>query len=261
MVELGEAAGGAFEVDLERGGAAALALDEHAKNDPSVGSAELASLHLARVVGRIPTDRVEQASARVGQRYRMAGITLFLLSSVGLLAAPAIVAEGLDVLVARRGVAPIDISWLESLQVVAQPPAYLRSMDRRIDPNAAYFEPQGSTIVVRGEPTRPGRKLVLTDGRKEIPFTEDATLGVVARYTLTTDAEVRIAARLEKSRAEGPDFAFVLGKEMGLHPLLLDLLAERARLGLAVAPAEVLTLPPCAERGAAWACWLDRRES
>jgi hypothetical protein len=173
----------------------ALALDEHAKNDPSIGSSELASLHLTRVVGRIPTEAVERASARTGQRYRMAGILLVFAGSVGLFAAPAFVAEGLDVLVARRGVAPIDMSWLESLQVVAQPPAYLRSMDRRIDPSAAYSEPQGSTIVVRGEPTRPGRKLVLTDGKQEIPFTEDALLGVVARYTLTADAEVRIAAR------------------------------------------------------------------
>ncbi len=173
----------------------ALALDEHAKNDPSVGSAELASLHLARVVGRIPTKTVEQASERTGQRYRMAGILLVFVGTAGLLAAPAVVAEGLDVLAARRGVAPIDMSWLESLQVVAQPPAYLRSVDMRIDPNAGFSQPQGSTIVVRGEPIRAGRNLVLTDGKNEIPFTEDATLGVVARYTLAADAEVRIAAR------------------------------------------------------------------
>jgi hypothetical protein len=173
----------------------ALALDEHAKVDPKIGSPELASLHLARVVGRIPTKAVERASERTGQRYRMAGFLLIFAGSVGFLASPAFVAEGLDVLVARRGVAPIDMSFVESLQVVSQPPPYLRSLDRRIDPSAAYFEPQGSTIVVRGEPTRPGRRLVLTDGKKEIPFTEDATLGVVARYTLIADAEIRIAAR------------------------------------------------------------------
>jgi hypothetical protein len=87
------------------------------------------------------------------------------------------------------------MSWLESLSVVSQPPAYLRVPDRRIDPAAGAFEPQGSTLVVRGEPIRPGRRLVLTDGKKEVPFTEDAALGVVARWTLTSDSELRVAAR------------------------------------------------------------------
>ncbi|HEX6767427.1 MAG TPA: hypothetical protein VF103_18140, partial [Polyangiaceae bacterium] len=173
----------------------ALALDEHARNDPSIGSAELASLHLARVVGRIPTKRVEERSERWAVRYRLAGILLISAATVGLGAAPERVAEGLDVLVAHRGVAPLDMGWLDSLSVVSQPPAYLRTPDRRIDPGAAYFEPQGATIVVRGEPTRPDRRLVLTDGKKEIPFTEDAALGVVARWTLTADADLRIAAR------------------------------------------------------------------
>jgi hypothetical protein len=173
----------------------ALALDDHAKNDPSVGSAELASLHLARVVGRIPHDLVDKRSRRTARRYRMAGIALVFSGTVALAAAPERVAEGLDVLVARRGVAPIDMPWLDSLSVVSQPPAYLRSFDRRLDPGAAYFEPQGSTIVVRGEPTRPDRRLVLTDGKKEIPFAEDAALGVVARWTLASDVEIRVAAR------------------------------------------------------------------
>jgi hypothetical protein len=173
----------------------ALALDDHARADPSVGSSELASLHLARVVGRIPTSLVEERSKRRAHTYRLAGIVLVFAGTVGLAAAPDRVAEGLDVLVARRGVAPIDMSWLESMSVVSQPPSYLRHLDRRLDPSAGTFEPQGSTIVVRGEPTRPGRRLVLTDGKKEVPFTEDVALGVVARWTLVNDAEVRVAAR------------------------------------------------------------------
>ena len=173
----------------------ALALEEHARTDPSVGSAELASLHLARVVGRIPQKLVEERSERTGRRYRVAGIGLFLATTVGFAAAPERALEGLDVLVARRGIAPFDMSWLASLAVVSQPPAYLRSADRRIDPSADYAEPQGSTLVVRGEPTRAGRRLVLTDGRTEVPFTEDAALGVVARWTLSSNVELRVAAR------------------------------------------------------------------
>jgi hypothetical protein len=173
----------------------ALALEDQARTDPSVGSAELASLHLARVVGRVPQQLVEERSARTGRRYRMAGIALISAGTVGFSASPERVAEGLDVLVARRGIAPFDMTWLEGLSVISQPPAYLRNLDRRVDPSAASFEPQGSTIVVRGEPVRAGRHLVLTDGKKEVPFMEDAALGVVARWTLTTDAELRVAAR------------------------------------------------------------------
>jgi hypothetical protein len=173
----------------------ALALDEQARTDPSVGSTELASLHLARVVGRVPQKLVEQRSARTAQRHRMAGIVLVTAGMAGFVAAPDRVAEGLDVLAARRGIAPFDMPWLDSVAVVSQPPAYLRAPDRRIDPAAGTSEPEGSTLVVRGEPIRPGRRLVLTDGKTEVPFIEDAALGVVARFTLKTDTELRIAAR------------------------------------------------------------------
>ncbi|HEX6271892.1 MAG TPA: DUF4175 domain-containing protein [Polyangiaceae bacterium] len=173
----------------------ALALDEQARTDPSVGSAELASLHLSRVVGRVPQKLVEERSARTAKRHRQAGFLLIFAGLAGFFVAPDRVVEGLDVLAARRGVAPIDMSWLDSLSVVSQPPAYLRAPDRRLDPAAGTFEPQGSTIVVRGEPVRAGRRLVLTDGKKEVPFTEDAALGVVARWTLTSDSELRVAAR------------------------------------------------------------------
>jgi hypothetical protein len=173
----------------------ALALDEQARTDSTVGSSELAALHLARVVGRVPMALIEAASERRGHAYRLAGIGLIFCGTVALSAAPFRVAEGLDVLASRQGVAPVDMAWLESLSVVSQPPSYLRGTDRRIDPGAGSFEPQGSTIVVRGEPTRPGRRLVLTDGTKEVPFTEDGMLGVVARYTLARDSEVRVAAR------------------------------------------------------------------
>lgn len=82
---------------------------------------------------------------------------------------------------------------------------------------------------------------------------------LVVPYFLNTGVlSRRIAARLEACRQEQPGLSIVLGGEIGLHPALIDLLVERARRGLASTDLDGLTLPPCAERGGAWACWLER---
>lgn len=90
---------------------------------------------------------------------------------------------------------------------------------------------------------------------------------VVVPYFLNTGVlSRRIAARLETARAEHPDLEVTLAPELGLHPALLDLLADRARAALAASRdtseagsrGDPLALPPCAESGAAWACWLGR---
>jgi sirohydrochlorin cobaltochelatase len=83
---------------------------------------------------------------------------------------------------------------------------------------------------------------------------------VVVPYFLNTGVlSRRIAARLETSRQEDPGLEIVLGGEMGLHPGLLDLLAERARLGLESSVEAGLDLPPCAVSSRSWACWFDER--
>jgi sirohydrochlorin cobaltochelatase len=66
----------------------------------------------------------------------------------------------------------------------------------------------------------------------------------------------RIASTLEVCR-ECPDVRFGLSAEMGLHPILIDLLTERARRALRFTESNGLNLPPCARGQGAWACWLD----
>jgi hypothetical protein len=107
---------------------------------------------------------------------------------------PARTIEGLDVLAARRGVAPLDMVWLEGLTVVVQPPPYLRTPEHRLQPRGDSA-PEGSTLVVRGTPPRLGRRLVLSDGEREVPFTTDGTDGQVARWTVKGDATLHVAAR------------------------------------------------------------------
>jgi sirohydrochlorin cobaltochelatase len=65
----------------------------------------------------------------------------------------------------------------------------------------------------------------------------------------------RIAARLETARQQQPRLRIALASELGLHPTLLDLVADRAQIALAAPHRNGVPLPPCAD-GSTWACWL-----
>ena len=80
---------------------------------------------------------------------------------------------------------------------------------------------------------------------------------VVAPYFLNTGVlSRRIGSRLEAFRQTAPEVEVLLAGELGLHPLIVELLANRARAGLLESGRPDLDLPPCAVAGAAWACWL-----
>lgn len=173
----------------------ALALEHRAAQDPQVGSLDLARAHVRRSLGRVPSTLVERRGVVVAKRYRIAAL-LAVVAGVALAARePSRILEGLDVLVARNGRAPVDMEWVEMLTVTSYPPAYLRSSERRLFPGMLAEEPKGSVIVVRGIPRKSGRNLVLTDGVKEVPFSDDAESGVVARFPLEKDHVLRVAAR------------------------------------------------------------------
>ena len=173
----------------------AAALAEQAVRDPKVGSSELAQLHFQRQLDRAPLSAVEAAGARHARLLRWVALGLVLIAALGVGRDPNRVLEGLDVLVARRGVAPVPMAWLDLVSVTVQPPAYLHLQDRSIFPGLGSAEARGSAVTVRGVPIAEGRHLVLTDGKREVPFVADGSDGVVARYVLNENAELRIAAR------------------------------------------------------------------
>src|SRR5439155_8786493 len=79
---------------------------------------------------------------------------------------------------------------------------------------------------------------------------------VAVPYFLNTGVlSRRIAARLESLRQADPELSIVLAAELGLHPELLDLLAERAQRALRATTVNGLALPPCAVQDEAWAWW------
>lgn len=173
----------------------AAALAERAERDPGLGSPELARLHFQRQLERAPLSAIEAQAARRASVLRMLAFGLVFLACIATFRDPNRVLEGLDVLLARHGIAPVPMTWLDFAQVQVQPPAYLHGVDRSIFPGLGSAEAAGSTISVHGAPLASGRQLVLTDGTLEVPFVDDGAGGMVARYVLRQNVELRVAAR------------------------------------------------------------------
>ena len=183
----------------------AAALAEQAERDPRAGSLELAKLHFQRQLERAPLVAVEAQAARRARLLRVAALGLALIAALGVGRDPGRVLEGLDVLVARQGLAPVPMPWLDLVRVTVQPPAYLHLQDRAIFPGLGSAEARGSAVTVHGLPLADGRHLVLTDGKRELPFVPDGSGGVVARYVLNESAELRIAARFGQVLIREPE--------------------------------------------------------
>jgi hypothetical protein len=173
----------------------ALRLADRAASDPSAGSAELAALHLTRLVSRAHIDLVGARAAAIGQRLRRSAAVLGLVALGALLLVPLRVVEGLDVLVARRGIAPLPMDWLDEPSITSRPPEYLHQQGVVADVDGSIALPRGSVLSVRGTPRRPSRRLVLSDGLREVPFVDDASGGVVARWPLEDSVDLRVMAR------------------------------------------------------------------
>lgn len=190
----------------------ALTLLERAPEEAARTSEDLARLHFERVLGAIPQEVVERGANRQLKWWRSLLVVSGTIALGAFALGPLKVLEGLNVLVARDGRAPLPMVWLGSVRTTVQPPAYLRSPERFVFGGFVSEHPAGSTVTVRGVPLHEGRALVLTDGSKEVPFVSDAAGGVIARWTLDRDTHLRIAARFGEvliEEAEGMELSAV----------------------------------------------------
>lgn len=156
---------------------------------------ELSELHLSRQLAKV---RIEPMLAGVDRRATYVAGAAFLLATLGASAAaldPFRVVEGIDVLFARDGHAPLRLVYLEDIDVVATPPAYVGRHEEPLSNFDMTEQVRGTVLAVRGKPQRPGRALFLTDGKTEIPFVDDGRGNVVARWSLKETVDLRIAAR------------------------------------------------------------------
>jgi hypothetical protein len=157
-------------------------------------SPELARLHLERSVAAVPEQRVLEGAVRAARRLGGIGLALAVAAFVAAVIDPWAVLEGAVVLVARRGVAPMSMQWIEDVDLRARPPEYLHMEEGRLF--AAKVDlPRGTLLTLRGRPTHVGRHLLLSDGKTEIPFIDDGSGRVVARWPLGESADLRVVAR------------------------------------------------------------------
>jgi len=187
----------------------ALSLVERTAATDTAGSPALAALHLRRLLDRAPLDRIKARAARLATGWSITGVAL-AGSALALVAAePFRIVEGLDVLAARHGEAPLPLHWLEDVSTAATPPAYLHEPEELLNPFAPVALPRGSKIAVRGTQVHPGRSLMLTDGRIEVRFIGDGADGVVARFTLTDNSRLRVVAAFGEVRIPQTDAELV----------------------------------------------------
>ncbi len=183
----------------------AYALADQAERGILVGSKELAQAHFDQVIGKITG---EELSAHVRRKTRAQAALGLCAASAALataLVGPGIVLEGIDVLAATDGRAPIPMRWLGAVEIEVRPPAYLRSSTHQLYGSTGNVVPTGSVVVVRGTPLRPGRKLVLTDGKREIPFTAHGNGGLSCEWELNGDTSLQIGARFGDVLIPEPD--------------------------------------------------------
>jgi hypothetical protein len=158
-------------------------------------SADLAALHVERALARLPSSRVLERATKLAGWVRSAALMVGI-GALGLgLANIWSVLEGADVLVARKGVAPVAMGWLDGVEVSARPPDYLHENERHQLAFSSMLLPYGTTITVRGVPAHAGRRLLLGDGETEVPFVDDGAGGMVARWLLKRTTSLRVSAR------------------------------------------------------------------
>mgnify|MGYP002381381063 CR=1 FL=1 len=158
-------------------------------------SVELSELHVERTLAALPSEEVTRGATRLGVGFGILALVLVASNMAACATNPWGVAEGFDIMVARDGVAPFGMAWLVDPQVRARPPDYLHEEERRV---LAYEEmplPRGTLLTVRGTPVHQGRRLFLSDGTAEVPFVDDGSGQVVARWPLADTVALRVVAR------------------------------------------------------------------
>ena len=158
-------------------------------------SSELAHLHVTRTLAALPREGVMSGASRLARLFLGVALVFAVTNIAACATNPWGVVEGFDVLVSKGGVAPLGMAWLAEPQVRARPPDYLHQEERHVVPYDDVALPRGTLLTVRGIPVHAGRRLLLTDGSAEVPFVDDGTGQVIARWPLAETVGLRIVAR------------------------------------------------------------------
>jgi Domain of unknown function (DUF4175) len=168
-------------------------------------SPELARLHITRTLALLPSERIVERAARMASIVGIAALVVAVCVLGLTLASAWSLLEGGDILVARRGVAPVAMRWLDDIEVVARPPDYLHEPEHHDIALSPLALPYGTLLTLRGVAIHPGRRLLLADGTTEVPFVDDGAGAVVARWQLARSTTLHVVARFGQVAVPEPD--------------------------------------------------------
>ncbi len=181
--------------ELGRAALRAFALAARTARREDTGSLALAQLHFGRLLGRAKLEPLVLRAEALAWRWSTLGVVL-ALAGFGLVAPdPFKMVEGADVLLARRGLAPLPLEWLSDAVFVAEPPPYLGAPAELLELGMPVVYPVGTVITVRARERHRDRALALSDGRREAAFQKDGQGGVVASWVVEADTTLRVVAR------------------------------------------------------------------
>lgn len=158
-------------------------------------SSELVELHVRRTLAALPKEGVKQSARRIATALGVVAVVFAAANVAACVSSPWGVVEGADVLVSKNGVAPLGMVWLSDPNIRARPPDYLHQEERRVLPYEEIALPRGTLLTIRGTPVHAGRRLLLSDGTAEVPFVDDGSGHVVARWPLADSVKLRVVAR------------------------------------------------------------------
>ncbi len=225
-------AGRALPEQAKKAQRAIALLDDDGEPKTDGTSPALTRLFVARALAAIPNDRIAEEAGRVARTFRLATLALLLATIAVVASNPWGVIEGFDVIAAHNGVAPIGMHWLEGPQITGRPPDYLHQGEHELRLYAEASLPRGSVITFRGTPEHAGRRVALWDGKNEVPFVDDGTGRVVARWPLEGDVELHIVARFGDVRIEDSDPTAIHSIEDMVPIVKLDDAPKQFRLAL-----------------------------
>lgn len=184
-------------IDKDLGARAERAYDvvRQTSEDAALGSPDLARHHYHKLLRQASLDAVHHAASRRATRWRWLALTAFGVFLVLIVPDPIRFVEGFDVLLARSGRAPVELTFVDLKRVTVKPPSYLREPVRSAMLGVSSRFATGSTVVVQGRPRYDDRTLVLTDGVTEVPFVSDGHAGIVANWTLKSSTTLWVASR------------------------------------------------------------------
>lgn len=199
----------------------------------------LARLHVSRALAALPEDRIAERARAVGRTFAWATYALAFGAGLGVVLDPWGFFEGLDVLIARRGVAPVGMRWLVDPELRARPPDYLHQEERGYPHQGDRTFARGTLLTVKGVPAHAGRRLFLSDGARDVPFVDDGTGAVIARWPVAADVTLHVVARFGAVVIEEPEFLHVTSIADEAPTVTLDSAPREARL----ADGDMTTVP------------------